>query len=50
MVAENSKAKTYIIPPVIQTSVSFQFSKYIFSADVTPEMLKLRMVTNSEVV
>ena len=31
--------------PVIQRSVIFQFSTYIFSADITPEMLKLGRVT-----
>ena len=35
--------------PVIQTSVIFQFSTYIFSADITPEMLKLCSVTKVKV-
>ena len=30
-------------------STSFQFSTYIFLADITPEMLKLRMVTKVKV-
>ena len=37
------------IPSVIQTSVIFfQFSTYIFSADITPEMLKLGRVTKAK--
>ena len=36
----------YVIPPVIQTSVNFSFSTYIFPADITPDMLNLCKVTN----
>ena len=39
-----------IIPPVIQTSVDLQFSTYIFSADISPEMLKLGRVTKVKVL
>ena len=36
----------YVIPPVIQTSVNFSF----FSADITPDMLKLGRVTKGKVL
>ena len=39
-----------IIPPVIHTSVIFQFSTHIFSADISPEMLKLGRVTKVKVL
>ena len=40
------------IPPVLQTSqckLNSQFSTYIFSADITPEMLKFCRVTKVKV-
>ena len=40
----------YFIPPVIQTSVNFSFSTYIFSADITPDKLKLCRVTKVKVL
>ena len=38
------------IPPVTQTSVILQFSSYIFSADISPEMLKHGWVTKVKVL
>ena len=38
-----------IIPPFIQTSVNFSIFNKHFSADVTPEMLKLGRVTKVKV-
>ena len=40
----------YVIPPVIETSVNFYFSTYIFSADITPDKLKLCRVTKVKVL
>ena len=40
----------YVIPPVLQTSVYFSFSTYIFSADITPDMLKPCRVTKVNVL
>ena len=39
-----------MIPPVIQTSVNFSFSTYIFSANIAPDMLKLCRVTKEKVL
>ena len=49
MHVENLKIyrRLYDMPPVIQTSVNFTiFSTYIFSADISPELMKLGRVTN----
>ena len=40
----------YVIPSVIQTSINFDFSTYIFSADIKPDMLKLCRVTKVKVL
>ena len=42
------RLRVYAIPPVTQTSVNF--STYVFSADITTDMLKLCRVTNKKKV
>ena len=39
-----------VIPPVIQMSVNFSFFNLHFSADITPDMLKLCRVTELKVL
>ena len=46
----STRKNTFIMPPVRQKSVNFSiFSVYIYSADITPEMLELCRVTLSSV-
>ena len=40
----------HIIPPLKQTSVNFSIFIYIFSADITSEVLKLCRVTKVKVL